>query len=859
MLRSLSQTCRANGRRSLLALAFALLSPEGFAQLSWAPYARGPSVTPFNHPALAYDLARGRTVLFVHDETWESDGTTWSQRLSSPSPRVIDTALLAYDSRRSVTVLLGIDRQFGSYVTWEWDGASWTRRFPFISPRRRIRGAMVYHAASSRVLLFGGFQPGGTGVLLNDTWEWDGDEWRQQSPATRPSPRAHHAMAYDVVRARTVLFGGTTTPDTWEWDGTNWVERIAPIPVPDARADLALTYDASRQATLLYGGRSTGGQSTERQTWEWNGVRWSRLAPASDPTLRRQHALSYDLARGRAVLVGGARFDTWEWDGASWAQVVPTHPLSPDHRNQALAYDSQRRTAVLFETSGGNRATFEWTGSSWAMRPSQASPPGAFFHALAYDSTRSRVVCFSPVNESTSETWEWDGVSWERRASGSSPGPRSEYALAYDSGRSRLVLFGGKLLGTSNLLSETWEWDGTAWLQLFPPASPPPRAGHSLAFDAARGRVVLFGGTLGQTPASDTWEWDGVVWTPQFPASSPPARYGATMAFDSTRGRVVLFGGIDGAGIFLNDTWEWDGAAWAPSPLTASPTGRYFPSMAYDEARRQVLLFGGLDGTGSLAETWQLGGPPTLTSITPSAGSELGDDRIGINGNGFTSLEDTSVTVGGAAAQVVSVGIDRVGLRTPPGRGVVDIVVANAHGSTTLPTSFTYVEPAIAARWGNVNVALGDRENVLRVNGDSGSEPDRAVVVQVHQPIDVQLAEPSSRSGDGGAGSRFVLYGWVGPPTAGTLIGLPGGIGVMVLAPPFLGGRPAAIWNNVGFHGFLGTPTHPSSPAPSTVFRRLSGTSRPVTVTLQGIIEDDGSAIPQSFSITNAVILRVQP
>ena len=80
------------------------------------------------------------------------------------------------------------------------------------------------------------------------------------------------------------------------------------------------------------------------------------------------------------------------------------------------------------------------------------------------------------------------------------------------------------------------------------------RFGHALAYDSARGRVVLFGGTASLLTLSDTWEWNGNVWTRQTPAVSPPARIGHALAYDVARGRVVLFGG-HGPGGTLSDTW----------------------------------------------------------------------------------------------------------------------------------------------------------------------------------------------------------------------------------------------------------------------------------------------------------------
>ena len=70
----------------------------------------GPSAH-YGH-AMAYDASRGVTVLFggytgfSNGETWEWNGTTWTQRMvSGPSPRY--SHAMAYDASRGVTVLFG--------------------------------------------------------------------------------------------------------------------------------------------------------------------------------------------------------------------------------------------------------------------------------------------------------------------------------------------------------------------------------------------------------------------------------------------------------------------------------------------------------------------------------------------------------------------------------------------------------------------------------------------------------------------------------------------------------------------------------------------------------------------------------
>ena len=52
-------------------------------------------------------------------------------------------------------------------------------------------------------------------------------------------------------------------------------------------------------------------------------------------------------------------------------------------------------------------------------------------------------------------------------------------------------------------------------------------------------------------------------WTELAPTTSPSVRSGAAMAFDAARGQVVLFGGYDPSVGDVNETWVWNGATWS--------------------------------------------------------------------------------------------------------------------------------------------------------------------------------------------------------------------------------------------------------------------------------------------------------
>jgi hypothetical protein len=182
---------------------------------------------------------------------------------------------MAYDSARQRLVVFG-GQTIGQWLnqTWEYDGTSWSRCAPAVSPGARIGHVTAYDAARGRTVLFGGL--GIPTSALNDTWEWDGKSWIQCQPTVSPPPRYDHSMAYDEVNQRIVLFGGydprnhphPQLGDTWEWDGKSWIQ-CRPATSPSSRFYHTMAYDAARHNVLLVGGATATGGVNE--TWKWGG------------------------------------------------------------------------------------------------------------------------------------------------------------------------------------------------------------------------------------------------------------------------------------------------------------------------------------------------------------------------------------------------------------------------------------------------------------------------------------------------------------------------------------------------------------------------------------------------------------
>jgi len=110
---------------------------------------------------------------------------------------------------------------------------TWTEQSPASHPSARYFHAMAYVGAD-KVLLFGGYTPGEGGgeatVLPAETWVYDvsDDTWTLMSPATEPPARAFHAMAH-IGDDQALLFGGDTDDDD-EYDSLlsdTWVYDLS--------------------------------------------------------------------------------------------------------------------------------------------------------------------------------------------------------------------------------------------------------------------------------------------------------------------------------------------------------------------------------------------------------------------------------------------------------------------------------------------------------------------------------------------------------------------------------------------------------------------------------------------------------
>ncbi|MEA2488738.1 MAG: large repetitive protein [Acidobacteriota bacterium] len=202
--------------------------------------------------AMVYDETLKKTVLFggfdtdqYRNDTWVWDGTSWTE-IKPPKDRKPEARALFtmwYDPILKKTVLYsGLGRpNLDSRIVrfsdmWAFDGTGWNKLAPATTPGERFGSQAVVDPRTGKVLLFGGLlvekeaDVAKRQYFANDTWEWDGANWRKIDAKRSPAGRQNFGLAFDPASNQVVLYGGYAGfyySDLWAWDPAveTWVPQ----------------------------------------------------------------------------------------------------------------------------------------------------------------------------------------------------------------------------------------------------------------------------------------------------------------------------------------------------------------------------------------------------------------------------------------------------------------------------------------------------------------------------------------------------------------------------------------------------------------------------------------------------------
>lgn len=291
------------------------------AQSAWSLIRTALPPITYGAPGCATDLAANRVLSFgcgaTYDETWSWNGQTWQRLQTTNSPPARSGHGTAFDLGRNRLVIFG--GGFGNGIwrndTWEYDGFHWQQQSLAVSPPPRALTQMAYSPVTSRIVLFGGRTTNPL-VTFGDTWEYDGVAWTQRTPQHSPPDRFNHGMAFVPANAKVLLFGGgqwlpvspglflyAVVNDTWEWDGNDWAPVVVAQP-PPARGDFAMCSDPLGGHCWIYGGADDVGL-VRGDTWEWDGAEWAERLPSLAPAARSHCKMAFDPVNAGPVLLGG--------------------------------------------------------------------------------------------------------------------------------------------------------------------------------------------------------------------------------------------------------------------------------------------------------------------------------------------------------------------------------------------------------------------------------------------------------------------------------------------------------------------------------------------------------------------------
>jgi hypothetical protein len=450
-----------------------------------------------------------------------------------------------------------------------------------------------------------------------------GLKWRTVPPSSGAPPYGFSKhLLYEESLGKVVLFPGWeyVSSELWVLDDpfdSKWRQLAVSGSIAQSPVSLLAHAPGGGQVVLLNG--AAGGSGV---TWVFHfaNLTWERVSTSVVPIVNYEAGLEYagDSTFVLYVPVGGGVLIEKTWlfslENRTWWRVYPASMPAPSVRRIfSTAFVATREQAAFFSDDLYGAAVeelwmFHLPNLSWTKTPVNP-PPGEPPGQIEFVPITDRILLHTGR-----ATWTFDLTKqdWTRANTGRDPGSSYGQGLAYLPTLEKVVEYGGKC--NEGCTGWVWLFDprAEAWEEGAPPPWPPGRADHTLALDAKRGKVLLFGGEKsfvsgGWGPDAESWIFDPEtdLWEQLDLPTRPSIRSAHAMAYHPGTDSFYLFGGRNYS-LLLSDTWKFDAGSrqWVNVSPPVSPTPRFGHVMAYSSAIDRIIMHGGQANRAALGDTW---------------------------------------------------------------------------------------------------------------------------------------------------------------------------------------------------------------------------------------------------------------
>jgi FG-GAP repeat/IPT/TIG domain len=386
------------------------------------------------------------------------------------------------------------------------------------------------------------------------------------------------------------------------------------------------------------------------------------------------------------------------------------------HFGQSVALSDDASTAVIGsprETGNVGKAwIFTREGSTWTQSQELTSPEESaktrFGGSVAVSGDGDTVLVGAPRLRGHVWTFTRSGSSWSQTGAAlTGAGEQGEGFFGHSialSADGETAVVGAPLDANNSGGVWIFKRSPTGWVQQGPKLTGAgqtagARFGYSVAL-SGDASTVLVGARANEGGDGAAWVFadSGAGYGEQGPAlvggeSKEEFGYSVALSFDGSTALI----GADGAGEGRGQAWlfERSGTSWgaAQAELGAGKgqgaKARFGSSVSMSADAETRLAGGRLDAKAGSA--WVFGLGPSVTAVAPAHGPPAGATTVTVSGEHLTGA--TAVRFGANPAASFTVESDKsIVAVSPPGVGVIDIVVETSHGtSATNPADqFTY-------------------------------------------------------------------------------------------------------------------------------------------------------------------------